>query len=138
MRILIINGPNLHNIGVREPAVYGNRSFADYFRSLQAAFPDDELEYFQSFDESEITMKIQNAQKFFQGIVLNAGAYSHTSVAVRDAVAAINLPVVMVHISNVYARSQFRHENIIAPVCKGIITGFGLLSYTLAVEALKH
>jgi 3-dehydroquinate dehydratase II len=137
MKVLIINGPNLNNIGIREPEIYGNISFSEYLGKLQLANPSDLIEYFHSSLEGEIVAKMHNAQSNFDGIILNAGAYSHTSVCIRDAVAAINIPVVMVHISNVYQREKFRHQNIIAPVCKGIITGFGLNSYKLALYSLN-
>lgn len=137
MRILIINGPNLNNIGLREPEIYGNVSFSDFYKNLKTEFNSDFIEYFHSHSEVEITEKLQNYSTNFDAVVLNAGAYSHTSVAIRDAVAAIQIPVVMVHISNVYSRENFRQKNIVAPVCKGIITGFGLNSYKLAILSFK-
>jgi len=137
MRILIINGPNLNNIGLREPEIYGNISFSDFLENLKTEFAADSIEYFHSHSEVEITEKLQNYSTNFDAVVLNAGAYSHTSVAIRDAVAAIQIPVVMVHISNVYSRENFRQKNIVAPVCKGIITGFGLNSYRLAILSFK-
>ena len=133
MNILIINGPNLHNIGKREPLFYGNINFLDYLDNLRKEYSGINIDYFQSSDEGEIVETMHKKSKSLSGIVLNAGAYSHTSVAIRDAVAALEIPVVMVHISNVYARESFRHNNIIAPVCKGVITGFGLNSYKLAM-----
>jgi 3-dehydroquinate dehydratase-2 len=136
MRLLLINGPNLNNIGIREPKIYGNVGFSDYFQELCVEFNSEKLEYFHSHSESEIVNKIHHAQNSFDGIVLNAGAYSHTSVAIRDAVSAISIPVVLVHISNVYLRESFRFNNIVAPVCKGVITGFGLDSYRLAIISL--
>lgn len=138
MRILIINGPNLNNIGIREPEIYGNISFSDFFENLKTEFNTDFIEYFHSHSEVDITEKLNNSCKNCDAVVLNAGAYSHTSVAIRDAVAAIQIPVVMVHISNVYSRENFRQKNIIAPVCKGIITGFGLNSYRLAILSFKR
>jgi 3-dehydroquinate dehydratase-2 len=134
MKLLIINGPNLGNIGRREPEIYGHEDFEPYLESLKKEFPEHEIHYFQSHHEGEIVEKIHSAEKeTYDGIILNAGAYSHTSYSIRDAVAAINIPVVMVHISNVYARENFRHENVISAKCKGVITGFGLRSYELAV-----
>ena len=134
MKLLIINGPNLGNIGRREPEIYGHEDFEPYLESLKKEFPEHEIHYFQSHHEGEIIEKIHSSEEeTYDGIVLNAGAYSHTSYAIRDAVAAISLPVVMVHISNVYARENFRHENVIAAKCKGVVTGLGLKSYELAV-----
>lgn len=136
MKLLIINGPNLGNIGRREPEIYGYEDFESYLESLKKEFPEHEIHYFQSHHEGEIVEKIHSAEEEnYDGIILNAGAYSHSSYAIRDAVAAISLPVVMVHISNVYARENFRHENIIAANCKGVVTGFGLKSYELAVRS---
>ncbi|MBQ6277120.1 MAG: type II 3-dehydroquinate dehydratase [Bacteroidales bacterium] len=136
MKLLIINGPNLGNIGRREPEIYGHEDFESYLESLKKEFPEHEIHYFQSHHEGEIVEKIHSAEEEnYDGIIFNAGAYSHSSYAIRDAVAAISLPVVMVHISNVYARENFRHENIIAANCKGVVTGFGLKSYELAVKS---
>lgn len=137
MKIQIINGPNLNLLGVREPDVYGNVSFAAYFTQLQAIFPDVELDYFQSNIEGEIVDKIHEAGFGFDGIVLNAAGYTHTSVAIRDAIKAVPAPVVEVHISNVFAREEFRHRSMLSAVCEGIIVGFGLDSYRLAIEALR-
>ncbi len=136
MRLLLINGPNLNNIGIREPEIYGNIGFSDYFDNLKQEFSGHSLDYFHSHSESAIAGKLHESQSDFDGVVLNAGAYSHTSVLLRDAVAAVSVPVVMVHISNVYSREKFRNQNIIAPVCKGIITGFGVDSYRLAILSL--
>ena len=133
MHISIINGPNLHNIGEREPHIYGNVNFLDYLNDLKTEFSTIDIDYFQFSDEGKIVELIHRKAKFVSGIILNAGAYTHTSVAIRDAIAAIEIPVVMVHISNVYAREYYRYNNIIAPECKGIITGFGLDSYKLAL-----
>jgi 3-dehydroquinate dehydratase, type II len=136
MKLLIINGPNLGNIGRREPEIYGHEDFDSFLDSLKKEFREHEIHYFQSHHEGEIVAKIHKAtEENYDGIILNAGAYSHTSYAIRDAVAAIGIPVVMVHISNVYARENFRHENVIAAKCKGVITGFGLKSYELAVRS---
>jgi 3-dehydroquinate dehydratase-2 len=137
MKVQIINGPNLNLLGVREPDIYGNASFAAYFTHLQEIFPDIELEYFQSNIEGEIISKIQEAGFGCDGIVLNAGGYTHTSVAIRDAIKAVPAPVVEVHVSNVFAREEFRHRSMISAVCMGLIAGFGLDSYRLAIEALK-
>jgi 3-dehydroquinate dehydratase-2 len=137
MKVQIINGPNLNLLGVREPDIYGNDSFASYFIQLQEIFPDIELEYFQSNIEGEIISKIQEAGFGCDGIVLNAGGYTHTSVAIRDAIKAVPAPVVEVHVSNVFAREEFRHRSMISAVCMGLIAGFGLDSYRLAIEALK-
>ena len=136
MRLEIINGPNLSNIGKREPEIYGNFDFNLYFEELIKDFPGLVLNYFQSHTESEIVNRIHQVSEQIDGIVLNAGAYSHTSVAIRDAISSIKKKVVLVHISNVYAREHFRHNDIIAPVCAGIITGFGLKSYKLAIISL--
>ncbi|MDD3858953.1 MAG: type II 3-dehydroquinate dehydratase [Bacteroidales bacterium] len=136
MQILIINGPNLNKIGIREPEIYGNRDFNNYLDELSSLFNSHNLMSFQSNSENEIVDRILDYSENVEGIVLNAGAFTHTSVAIRDAIASVNLPVVLVHISNVYAREQFRKNNILAPVCKGVITGFGLDSYKLAIYSL--
>ena len=137
MKIQIINGPNLNLLGLREPGVYGNRSFNEYFEALKELFPDIELHYFQSNVEGEIINKIHETGFDYDGIILNAGGYTHTSVAIRDAIKSVGSPVIEVHISNVYAREEFRHQSMISTVCAGVIGGFGLNSYRLAVEALK-
>lgn len=136
MNILIINGPNLNLLGVREPDTYGNQSFDDYLSILQKKFSSVKIDYFQSNSEGEIINKIHKTGFSVDGIVLNAGAYTHTSVAIADAVSAVNAPVVEVHISNVFKREEFRHHSFLSPVCKGIIAGFGLDSYRLAIESL--
>lgn len=135
MKIIIINGPNLNLLGRREPEIYGCRSFEDYFQTLKSAFPQVELEYFQSNIEGEIVDKIQQVGFSYDGIVINAGGYSHTSVAIRDAIAAVQTPAVEVHISNVFSREEFRHTMLLAPVCKGGVTGLGLQGYKLAIES---
>jgi len=136
MKILIINGPNLNLLGKREPDVYGDMSFEEFFETLQDAYTDYQLVYFQSNIEGEIVDKLQEAdKKKFNGILLNAGGYTHTSVAIRDAVAAIKTPVVEVHISNPMSREEFRHTSLITGVAKGIIAGFGLESYALALDS---
>lgn len=133
MKIQIINGPNLNLLGKREPDTYGSQSFEVYFESLKARFPKISLSYYQSNVEGELINKLHEVGFHVDGIILNAGAYTHTSVALHDAIAAIKTPVVEVHISNVYAREEFRHKSLITSKCKGLITGFGLESYALAI-----
>jgi len=133
MNILIINGPNLNLLGKREPEVYGNSTFEDYFSNHLHNLPDIQIDYFQSNIEGEIVGKIQEFGFSGDGIILNAGGYTHTSVAIRDAIAAVPAPVIEVHISNTLSRESFRHQSMIGPVCKGCIMGFGLKSYDLAV-----
>lgn len=135
MKIQIINGPNLNLLGTREPSVYGNTSFTDYFLVLQKRYPQIQFSYFQSNKEGELIDKIQEVGFDFDGIVLNAGAYTHTSIAIADAIAAVKTPVVEVHISNVHQRESFRHHSYLSANCKGVILGFGLDSYRLAVES---
>ncbi len=137
MDIWIINGPNLNLLGVREPEIYGHRGFEDYYEELKKGYPEDTLHYFQSNVEGELIDKLQEVGFSCDGIVLNAGAYTHTSVALADAIAALKAPVVEVHISNTAKREEFRHHSFITPVSKGVIAGFGLNSYRLAIEALK-
>ncbi len=137
MKIQIINGPNLNLLGIREPGVYGDSSFNNYFEELKSIYPAIELDYYQSNVEGEIINKIHEAGFDYDGIILNAGGYTHTSVAIRDAIKAVTTPVVEVHISNVYSREEFRHQSMIAAVCAGVITGLGLYSYNLAIEAIK-
>ncbi len=137
MDIWIINGPNLNLLGVREPEIYGHRGFEDYYEELKKGYPEDTLHYFQSNVEGELIDKLQEIGFSCDGIVLNAGAYTHTSVALADAIAALQAPVVEVHISNTAKREKFRHHSFITPVSKGVIAGFGLNSYRLAIEALK-
>jgi 3-dehydroquinate dehydratase II len=136
LKIQIINGPNLNLLGEREIKIYGSTSFEDFYQELKEIYSTDvQLSYFQSNIEGELVDKIQEAGKKADGVILNAAAYTHTSVAIRDAIAAIKIPVVEVHISNVYAREEFRHHSLIAPVCKGVISGFGLDSYVLALDS---
>ena len=135
MKIIIINGPNLNLLGKREPEVYGNETFESYFEKLQVQFPTVTLTYFQSNIEGEIISKLQETGFSFDGIVLNAGAYTHTSIGIGDAVKAIATPVVEVHISNTFSRETFRHQSYISPNAKGIIIGFGLESYELALKS---
>lgn len=136
MKILIINGPNLNLLGVREPGIYGDSSFESYLPKLKERFPDIELEYYQSNIEGKLIDKMQEVGFTYDGIVLNAGAYTHTSIALADCIKAISTPVIEVHISNVHSREEFRHRSMISGVCRGVIAGFGLDSYRLAVEAL--
>ena len=135
-KILILNGPNLNLLGIREPDVYGNRSFEDYLSVLQSQYADVELDSYQSNIEGELIDKMQEVGFSYDGIVLNAGAYTHTSVALHDCIRAITTPVVEVHISNVHQREAFRHHSMISSACCGVICGFGLDSYRLGVEAL--
>ena len=136
MKIIIINGPNLNLLGKREPEVYGNASFEEYFKTLQEKYPNIELDYFQSNIEGELIDKLHEVGFDHDGIILNAAAYTHTSVGIGDAIKAIETPVIEVHISNVHAREEFRHQSYIAPNAKGIIIGLGLKGYELALQAL--
>ena len=136
-KIIIINGPNLNLLGTREKETYGNKSFEEYFIELQTKFPAIALSYYQSNVEGELINKLHEVGFDFDGIILNAGGYTHTSVALRDAIASIKTPVIEVHISNIYAREDFRHTSLIAGKCKGSISGFGLNSYRLAVESFS-
>ena len=133
MKILIINGPNLNLLGVREPSVYGNQTFEEYFQSLQEKYPNAGLEYYQSNVEGELINKLHEVGFSYDGIIINAGAYTHTSVAIADAISAIKSPVIEVHISNVHAREEFRHKSFISSVCKGVVLGFGMMSYEMAL-----
>lgn len=135
MKIIIINGPNLNMLGRREPEVYGSQSFEDYFAKLQDNYPDTELEYFQSNIEGELITKIQVTGFSHDGIILNAGAYTHTSIGIADAVKAVNAPVIEVHISNTFSRETFRHQSYLSPVSEGVIIGFGLKGYELALQS---
>jgi len=136
MKVQIINGPNLNLLGKREPETYGSQSFESYFEKLKQRFPQLEFHYFQSNVEGEIVNQLHKVGFEFDGIILNAGAYTHTSVAIHDAIAAIKTPVIEVHISNVYAREEFRHKSLITSKCVGLITGFGMESYALALNYL--
>ena len=136
MKIQIVNGPNLNLLGVREPGIYGSESFESYLAKLREQYPEVEIEYYQSNVEGELINKIQEVGFSFDGIVLNAGAYTHTSIALHDCIRAIKCPVVEVHISNVHQREDFRHHSFISTACKGVICGFGLNSYRLAIEGL--
>ncbi|RBW56638.1 type II 3-dehydroquinate dehydratase [Tenacibaculum sp. E3R01] len=134
-KVLIINGPNLNLLGKREPTIYGDNSFDEFYQSLQKKFTSLNLSYYQSNIEGELINKLHEVGFDYDGIILNAAAYTHTSVAIADAIKAINTPVIEVHISNVYSREEFRHKSYLAPNVKGIITGFGLQSYELAIQS---
>ena len=136
MKIQIINGPNINLLSKREPSIYGAVSFEDYLADLKRAYHDIEIEYYQSIVEGEMINKIHEVGFDYDGIVLNAGAYTHTSIALQDAIRAVTAPVIEVHISNVHAREEFRHKSMISCACVGVICGFGLVSYRLAIEAL--
>ncbi len=135
MKIIIINGPNLNLLGKREKNIYGDQDFESYFAELKRDYDEVNLEYFQSNHEGELVDKIHEVGFSYDGIILNAGAYTHTSVAIADAIAGVNTAVIEVHISNVHKREEFRHKSYLSPVCKGIIVGFGLDGYRLAVES---
>ena len=134
MKILIINGPNLNLLGKRQTGFYGNMSFEEYLQILKTKFSSIEIEYFQNNHEGAIIDKIHSAENIFNGIVLNAGAYAHTSIAIADAIQAIAVPVIEVHISNVYSREKYRHFSYLSAHCKGMIVGLGLDGYRLAIE----
>jgi 3-dehydroquinate dehydratase-2 len=135
MKLIIINGPNLNLLGTRETSVYGSLTFEEYYKTLKSKFKNIELAYYQSNVEGELINKLHEIGFTYDGIILNAGGYTHTSVALRDAIAAIKTPVIEVHISNIYAREDFRHHSLLAPNCKGSISGFGMDSYRLAIES---
>jgi 3-dehydroquinate dehydratase II len=133
MKIQIINGPNLNLLGKREPEVYGNTDFETFFANLKASFSTIQIHYYQSNVEGELINKLHEVGFEYDGIILNAGAYTHTSIAIHDAIGAIKTPVVEVHISNIYAREEFRHKSLITSKCAGLITGFGMEGYALAL-----
>lgn len=135
MKIIIINGPNLNLLGKREPEVYGSKTFEDYFKELETKYPTITLDYYQSNIEGELIGKIQEVGFSFDGIILNAAAYTHTSIGIGDAIKAITTPVIEVHISNTFSREDFRHQSYISPNAKGIVIGFGLKSYELALQS---
>lgn len=135
-KILIVNGPNLNLLGVREPSIYGYHSFESYMPQLRAEFPDVKIKYYQSNVEGELINKLQEVGFEYDGIVLNAGAYTHTSIALLDCIRSLSCPVVEVHISNVHAREEFRHKSMISAACLGVICGFGLAGYKMAIEGL--
>jgi len=134
MKLIVINGPNLNLLGTRETDIYGKQSFESYFETLKKKFPEHELSYYQNNVEGELINKIQEAGKTMEGIVLNAGGYTHTSVAIADAVAAIQVPTIEVHISTIFAREDFRHVSYLGRYCKGSISGFGLKGYEMAIS----
>lgn len=138
MKIAVINGPNLNLLGIREKSIYGDTSFESYFELLKSANPDVTFEYFQSNCEGSLIDEIHKLGFSADGIILNAGAYTHTSIAIADAIRAIKAPVIEVHLSNVHAREDYRKTSMIAPACKGVIAGFGMYSYDLAVQALNQ
>lgn len=135
MKIQIINGPNLNLLGVREPSIYGAEGFDSYISTLRELYSILEIEYFQSNVEGELINKLHEVGFSYDGIIINAGGYTHTSVAIADAIAAINTPVVEVHVSNIYAREEYRHVSLTGKNCKGVLTGFGLDGYRLAIES---
>jgi 3-dehydroquinate dehydratase-2 len=135
MKIIIINGPNLNLLGIREKKIYGNKNFGEIMCELEEQYPDINLSYFQSNYEGKIIDKLHEIGFLYDGIILNAGALSHTSIAISDAIAAINTPTIEVHISNVYGRERFRHHSFMSKHCKGIITGFGIKGYDLAIQS---
>lgn len=137
-KLLILNGPNLNLLGLREPEVYGHQSFESYLETLDEQFPEVELLYFQSNEEGALINRLHRVGFSYDGIIFNPGGYTHTSVALRDAVAAIATPVIEVHLSNIAQREAFRHHSYLAPVCIGTITGLGLMGYELAIRALLH
>ena len=138
MKIQIINGPNLNLLGVREESIYGSRDFNNYFEALQKRFPKHELHYYQSNIEGELINKIHEVGFSFDGIILNAGAYTHTSVALHDALGAVKTKTIEVHISNIYAREEFRHKSLITSKCIGLLSGFGLEGYAMAIEYFER
>ncbi len=135
MKLLILNGPNLNLLGRREPGIYGSGSFEDYYAELKKRYPQVDFDYYQSNIEGELVDKLHEVGFSYDGVVFNAGAYTHTSIALQDAIRAISAPVIEVHISNVHQREEFRHKSMISCACKGVICGFGMDSYRLAVEA---
>ncbi len=137
MKIQIINGPNLNLLGQREPGIYGSESFEAFLPKLQERYPDVQIDYYQSNIEGELINKMQEVGFSYDGIVLNAGAYTHTSIALHDCIRSLRCPVIEVHISNVHQREEFRHKSMISSACKGVICGFGLDSYRLAIESLR-
>ena len=137
MKIQIINGPNLNLLGQREPGIYGSESFEAFLPKLQERYPDVQIDYYQSNIEGELINKMQEVGFSYDGIVLNAGAYTHTSIALHDCIRSLHCPVIEVHISNVHQREEFRHKSMISSACKGVICGFGLDSYRLAIESLR-
>jgi 3-dehydroquinate dehydratase-2 len=135
-KVIVINGPNLNLLGKRQPEVYGSKSFEEFFEELKADYSSFDIEYYQSNVEGELVNKLHQVGFSYDGIVFNAGGYTHTSVAIADAVASIDTPTIEVHISNVYSREEYRHNSLMAANCKGVIAGFGLDSYRLALNSL--
>ncbi|MDH7445595.1 type II 3-dehydroquinate dehydratase [Aquimarina sp. 2201CG14-23] len=135
MKLLIINGPNLNLLGKREPGIYGSQTFEEFYKELQSHYNNTELTYFQSNIEGELITTIQDADGVFDGVILNAGAYTHTSIGIGDAIKAVSVPVIEVHISNTFGREEFRHQSYISPNAKGVILGFGMQSYALAIQS---
>ncbi|NJN42856.1 MAG: type II 3-dehydroquinate dehydratase [Flammeovirgaceae bacterium] len=138
MKIQIINGPNLNLVGTREPSVYGDQNFDSFLEEIKKKYPKEDIHYFQTNVEGEIINKLHETGFNFDGIILNAGGYTHTSVAIHDAIAAIASPVIEVHLSNIYAREDFRHTSLITSKCRGLIAGFGINGYTMAIDALLN
>lgn len=138
MKLLILNGPNLNLLGTREPGIYGNQTFEEYFKVLQSKFDIMDLQYQQSNIEGDLVTVIQKADGVYDGVVVNAGAYTHTSIAIGDAIKAVGVPVVEVHISNTFSREAFRHQSYISPNAKGVILGFGMQSYDLAIQSFVN
>lgn len=138
MNILIINGPNLNLLGIREPEIYGSKSFEEYFNELKEKFPQHALSYCQSNVEGEIINKLHEAGFSMDGIILNGGGYTHTSVAIADAIGSVTSPVIEVHISNPYAREEYRHKSLLAGKCKGLIAGFGMKGYEMAIRSFEE
>ncbi|MBS5612488.1 MAG: type II 3-dehydroquinate dehydratase [Prevotella buccalis] len=136
MKVQIINGPNLNLLGSREPDIYGQTAFDTFFKDLQSQYPTVELSYYQSNIEGELIDKMQEVGFTYDGIILNAGAYTHTSIALLDCIRSLTTPVIEVHISNVHAREEFRHKSMISSACRGVVMGFGLNSYRLALEGI--
>ncbi|MEX2567985.1 MAG: type II 3-dehydroquinate dehydratase [Cyclobacteriaceae bacterium] len=134
MKIIIINGPNLNLLGKRQPEIYGSQTFEDFFETLKTKYPDLSLSYFQNNVEGEMVNKIHEVGFHYDGILINAGAYTHTSIAISDAIAGINTPALEIHISNIYKREEFRHKSIISKECVGMIAGLGLLGYDLGLQ----
>ena len=134
MKLIIINGPNLNLLGIREEKIYGNTSFESYFKILKKKYSKIQLEYYQSNHEGELIEKIQETRFDYDGIIINAGGFTHTSIALRDAISSINLPAVEVHISNIFSREKFRKKSYLSDVCEGIISGLGLIGYDLAIN----
>ena len=138
MKLLILNGPNLNLLGKREPGIYGSQTFEEFYYSIKSNYNNCEIDYYQSNHEGDIVTKVQDADDIYDGVILNAGAYTHTSVAIGDAIKAVSVPVVEVHISNTFAREAFRHQSYITPNAKGLILGFGMDVYKLAIQSFLN